>query len=271
MKRIIYPIFALLLTVTACAIPSTPAPTETPIVTEPPEPTEPPVNVTTCNELSLLLDPALASGYDCERIPESDLELEVYPEHTRLTLQGYPLSDKFFEPHISVYPVQRYSELQPDFVAERLDSLQALIGGGPAPVFGGSFGIPLPFLPVFNAGQVFFANYQVVPFVNGSGIRYLTEYAQYYAPVNNNDLFYTYQGLTSNGQYWISIILPINHPMLPADATNPPDDMTWDEFSNSYETYIGDMVNQLNAQAPDSFVPSLTALDALVSGITIQP
>ena len=58
------------------------------------------------------------------------------------------------------------------------------------------------------------------PFVSGIGVRFLTEYAQYFVPVNNHDLFYTYQGLTNDGQYWISVILPINHPDLPANADN---------------------------------------------------
>jgi hypothetical protein len=185
-------------------------------------------------------------------------------------LQGYPLADKFFTPHILVYPVQRYAELLPDFIPGRVSELQTLIGGQ-APDFGGSFGTALPFLPVFNAGQIFFAQYQAVPFVNGSGIRFLTEYAQYTAPVNNHDLFYTFQGLTSDGQYWVSAILPINHSILPADAANPPGGQTWEEFSDNYQTYIVDMVGQLNAQPPDNYLPTLTALDALVSSITVQP
>lgn len=270
MKRIVYASLALLLATLACAVPSTPVPTDTPVITQTPTESSPTVNLT-CNELSLLLDPALASGYDCETIPASNEEFDIQPEHTLLTLQGYPLTDKFFQPRIAVYPLPAYGALQPDSVNERLLTLQALTHGAPAPVFEGSFGIPLPFLPVFNAGQVFFADYRVVPFANGSGIRYLTEYAQYYAPVNNHDLFYTYQGVTADEQYWISAILPVNHPLLPANADNPPNGMTWEEFSNNYEAYIADMVNQLNGQPSDSFTPTLTALDALMASIVIQP
>ena len=109
------------------------------------------------------------------------------------------------------------------------------------------------------------------PFASGSGIRYLTEYAQYYAPVNNTDLFYTYQGLTGDGKYWISAILPINNPILPADAVNPPGGMSWEEFTANYQTYMADMINQLNSQTSESYSPNLAALDALVASITIQP
>jgi hypothetical protein len=259
----------------ASPVPAVPSPlVSSPAVTEAPTtipiPTAIPAN-TTCNELSLYLDPALASGSTCETIPESSMEMEIHPQHTELTLQGYVLAGKFFTAHISIYPVPRYSELLPDVVPGRVTELQALIGGSPAPVFSTSFGSSLPFLPVFNAGQVFYSNYQVVPFVNGSGIRFLTEYAQYTAPVNNNDLFYTYQGLTGDGQHWISAILPINHPLLPADGQNPPGGQSWEDFSSTYETYITKMATQLNAQAPDSFTPTLSMLDALIASITIQP
>ncbi|MDP2994768.1 MAG: hypothetical protein Q8N46_06560, partial [Anaerolineales bacterium] len=165
---------------------------------------------------------------------------------------------------ISVFPVQRYNELLPDFVPGRVSDLQTLIGGGAA-------GDSLPFLPVFNAAQTFYAQYQVIPFVSGTGIRYLTLYAQYYAPVNNNDLFYTYQGLTSDGQYWVSAILPINNPILPANADNPPGGVSWEVFSNNYGPYITDMIAQLNGQPPESYIPTFTALDALVASIIIQP
>lgn len=286
-RRIPLILFALMLF--ACSIPSIPTlpvatqppvVTNTPVATNTPEVTntaivteQPPAPVTnvTCNGLALYLDLALASGYTCETVPESSEGMEVFPQYTNLTLQGYVLSDKFFNPHISIYPVQRYSELLPDFIPGRVSDLQTLIGGSPAPVFTASFSYSLPFLPVFNAGQVFFAGYQVVPFMNGGGIRYLTLYAQYYAPVNNNDLFYTYQGLTSNGQYWVSAILPINNPILPANADNPPGGVSWEEFNNNYGPYITDMIAQLNSQPQDAYSPSLGLLDALVGSITIQP
>lgn len=277
MKRIIYPVFALFFAVLACSLPAPVTPTQPPAATEPPVVTEPPADVpaatelpvpatnVACGELSLYLDPALASSYDCEMVPESSLEFDVYPAHTVLTLQGYPLTGKFFLPQVSIYGIQRYTELLPDHIPSRVTTLQNLIAGA-APD-----DAALPFLPVFNAAQVFHAQYLGLPFASGDGIRFLTQYAQYFAPVNNQELFYTYQGLTDDGLYWVSAILPVNHPMLPADALNPPGGQSWEEFSNNYETYIGDMVSQLNVQAFDSFTPSLAALDALVSSITIQP
>ena len=236
-------------------------------------PTVPPALQTnaTCNQLALYLDPALATGYTCETVPENPAGMEITPQYTKLSLQGYLLADKFFTPSISVFPVQRFAELVPDFIPQRVKDLQVLIEGAPAPVFSSAFTTSLPFLPIFNAAQVFFAKYQTVPFVSGGGIRYITLFAQYSAPVNNHDLFYTYQGLTSDGQNWVSAILPINNPVLPADAKNPPDGQSWDQFSSNFGPYITDMTTQLNGLAPDSYTPTFSLLDTLVASITIQP
>jgi hypothetical protein len=275
MKRIIYFLVILSILMFACSIPSLPVqptgtlppgatiipvPTDTLMPTEPPEP----LGNVSCNELTLFLDPALASGYNCETVPENSQGIEITPQYTNITFQGYVLSGKFFDAHISIFPVQRFSELLPENVPLQVTNLQALINGG-------STGDTLPVLPIFNAAQVFHAQYQVFPFGNGAGFRFITLYAQYYAPINNHDLFYTYQGLTTDGLYWVSAILPINNPILPDNGDNPPGGMSQEQFSANYGTYLTDLTSQLNSQASESFTPTLAALDALVASITIQP
>jgi hypothetical protein len=236
--------------------------------TEPPVVTEPPVPQTNviCNELALFLNPALASGYDCKTTPEVSGEgFDVNPQYTELTFQGYPLSDRFFTPHIAVFPVQRFSELAPDAVNADVAVLQALIGGGPTSDKG------LPLLPIFNAAQEFHAQYKVIAFQSGSGIRFLTQYSQAADPINNHEMFFTFQGLTSDGKYWISAILPISNSSLPENGDNPPNGQTFEEFGNNFPTYIADITSQLNSQTAESFSPTILMLDALVTSIRIQP
>jgi len=292
MKRMLYFLALLSILSFACSISITPTPQlvtappstpqvitappptlEMPTATQPqpatlppmtPESPTPQTNVT-CNEISLYLEELMGSGFNCETIPASTEGMEMHPQYTQLTMNGYALADKFFNPHISVYPIQEYTNLYPENIPSAVADLQALIGGG------ASSEANLPFLPVFPAVQVFRAQYRVLPFMSGGGIRYLTLYAQYFAPVNNHDLFYTYQGLTSDGMYWVSAILPINNPILPDNADNPPGGMTWEEFSNSYEMYSADITNQLDSQTSDSYMPTLAALDALVASIVIFP
>ena len=286
MKRLVNLLTILSILMFACNISTTatqPAATSLPALTVPPVATVPsvvtktivntvapevtatphPTNLT-CNELSLYLDPTLASGYKCETVAESAEGIEIAPQYTRVTLEGYVLSGKFFEPHIVVLPLQRYKELLPDLVPGRVSDLQSLINGGPT-------GDPLPFLPTFNAAQIFHAQYLTRSFTSGGGIRYLTEYAQYLAPINNNDLFYTFQGLTNDGKYWVAGILPINNPILPANADTIPGGMSMEDFNNNFASYVTDMINQMNLQASESYTPSLATLDTLVASITIQP
>jgi hypothetical protein len=257
----------------AAAATFTPTPTGTEQVTfllsKTPTPTEEAVaavNVV-CNNVSLFLDPLLGSGFDCETVQESVGEIiwDTYPQYTKITFQGYPLAGRFFEPYLSVYPLPRYEELAPDVVPGSAAALETLIDGGAPPEAN------LPQVGLYGAAQEFHAQYQVVAFENGSGIRYLTQYAQYAAPINNHDMFYTFQGMTADGQYWISAILPMSHPLLPADPSILPEGATVDNFGDLFAGYIASLTGRLNDQAPASFVPSLTALDGLIASIQIGP
>ena len=292
MKRLVFPlaIFSILLFACTFSTTATPAvvspapvtlqpPTATalPTATLPPATAQPPAATvtqaatvpsapqtnSTCNELALFLDPALASGFSCQTIAEAAGDpnapgFAVNPKYTEIALTGYILSDRFFTPKIDLYPVQRYGELLPDIIPSQVAALQALIGGAPTASKG------LPILPIFNAAQEFFAGYQVLPFGSGNGIRYLTQYSQFADPINNHEIFYTYQGLTSDGKYWVSAILPISNPLLPADGNTPPASQSWD-------SYMAALTTQLNAQPPQSYSPTITMLDALVASMRVQP
>jgi hypothetical protein len=285
MKRILYALAIFSILLFACNMPTMAIPrvgTAAPVVSEKPTDTPfqaedtssaaerpaPQTNVK-CNELMLFLDPALASGSGCQTLPEVSGQdtpaFAVNPQYTELTLTGYVLPDRFFTPKIFVYPIRRYSELLPDVIPPRLAALQALISGSPS----GDKG--LPFLPIFNAGQEFFSQYKAISFGSGNGIRYLTQYSQYFDPINNHELFYTFQGLTSDGKYWISAILPISNPILPADGNSPPNGQSQEEFGNNFTTYIADLATQLNSQPPDNYSPTIRMLDALVASLRIQP
>jgi hypothetical protein len=258
--------------VTTSALTATiPVPTEPPTATEPPQATETPIpkTNTTCNEMSLFLDAALASGFNCQSMPEAaDTSLPPFainPKYTEITLQGYPLGIRMMTPHIDVFPVERYGQLLPDTLPTLLTDLQSFINGT-AP---GTHELPL--LPIQNAGQLIHVQYQVIPFADGKGTRFLTEYAQFFDPINNFDMFYTFQGLTSDGKYWISAVLPISNPILPADGKNPPNGQSWDDFGNAFPKYIANITTQLNSQAPENYSPSIPMLDTLIASIRIQP
>ncbi|MFN2297226.1 MAG: hypothetical protein ACK2UB_00145 [Anaerolineales bacterium] len=243
--------------------PETPAPADTPTVEATPTLQ---LNVS-CNELSFYLDPALAAGFTCETVPAANGPdpWMMYPQHTRVNLQGYVLAGTFHDPRIVVYHLPELLALRPEYTGF-VDSLRDLVGGG-AP------GAALPLIePSFNAGQVFHAQFQLLPFATGSGIRFATLYAQYFAEINNHDMFYAFSGMTADEQYWISAVLPLSHPSLPAEAgMDPPGGMSWEDWGNQFPTYAADVSTQLNAQPDASFLPSLMLLDSMIQSIVITP
>jgi hypothetical protein len=288
MKRFV--LFGLILAalMLACNIPGqgTPAPitnppptggppqaSDTPTVAETPALTQTPTVALTptvaanvqCNELSLFVAPAVASSFNCETVPANvgDYPWQT-PQYTSVTLHGYALPDQPLFQRINVYSLAAFLALNPQ-LSSRADDLKALIAGG-APGAGA-----LPVLDLFGAAQEFHAQFKVVSFSNGSGIRFVSQYAQFYAPINKHDMFLVYQGLTSDNQYFISAVLRISNPILPANADNPPGGLSWEQFGNQFDAYIADITNQLNAQSPDSFTPSIPLLDSLIASIAIHP
>lgn len=228
----------------------------------------PPATNTSCNELSFFLNPNLATKVKCETVPESGgadgASFDTYPQYTKVTFVGYPLTGRLMQPVISVFPVERYAELLPDVVDPDVSALQALIAGG-AP---GDEDPPI--LPVQNARQLFLAQYAVLSFQNGSGVGCITQYAQAYVPINNHDLFFSFQGLTSDGKYWISIILPISHPSL-WETQGDPTNSIYATINDNPDAYYSQLEAEVNEKAPRSFVPMLSMLTDLVNSIVITP
>ena len=186
---------------------------------------------------------------------------EIAPQHEEMTFTGYILSDTFHVSSINVYPVQDFIAIEPT-VADRVTELQKIIkekSDNPGNV---------PILPLWNAAQVFLSNPVYLDFQNGSGIRYLTQYGQAIMPINNHDLFYSFQGLTSDGKYWISAILSVNHPSLQATYDDPlPAD--FEQFMADYEQYTTLLRANLDTQPLETFTPSLADLDAMISSIVV--
>ena len=185
---------------------------------------------------------------------------QVLPEYTLVTLQGYPINSSIIQPQIFIYPVQELGQVN-EGAAKVVALLQTLIQS-PQEIQ------TMPYLPLGNDQQVMHAQVQYLDFKNGQGVRYLTEFAQAIVPITNSRLIYTYQGLTSDGKYYVAAVLPVNHPSLPADE-NATDNVPL-EFSSDYPTYLGNVINSLNTAAANTYTPDLTQLDAMMSSIEIK-
>lgn len=225
----------------------------------------------------MVIPPCLAADANGVIIPESNPGDDgpvfmANPEYRKITLTGYPLAGTFWEPLVQVYPVQRFVELAPN-LSDTVAEMQSILADQPT-----SFAHSIPLLPIANAAQVFRAQISYINFQNGKGIGFLTEYAQYYAPVNNHDLFYTFQGLTSDNKYWVSVILPVNAAYLqptyndftvPADGIPVPQDINSPSFSTDMEAYYVAMVQKLNSTSPDAFLPTLNCMASFIQTLNV--
>lgn len=220
-----------------------------------------------CSGISFSFDDSLAANARCVSVdayqgsPDSP-EWEINPAHTVVEMEGYLLQNTFHDARIFVFPVAEYesmSERARDIIA----NLRNLLSNQPqAPEH-------IPFLPLFNAAQMLRSNVQYMDFQNGSGVRFLTQYGQAAYPVNNESLFYSFQGLSDDGQFYVAAIFPVNHPDLPAKNDDVPNG-DWDAFYNNFETYIVDIQIELSGKPANTFTPNLDLLDALVQGMLLE-
>jgi hypothetical protein len=181
------------------------------------------------------------------------------------TFEGYPLEETFHTPRLAIYPARTYAGLNLA-AREQITALNALLDGSPEALDDQE---SLPFMPLFNAAQVFHSQAEWVEFENGRGVRYLTFYSQAILTINNQELFYTFQGMTDDREHYISLVLPVSTAVLPNTQPNlTPEE--WEALSDEYEEYLAETVAELNALGPDDFLPTLSALDQLVQSLEIN-
>jgi hypothetical protein len=298
MKRIFLFLSMLVIATLACDIsvnltPTNTVPTdaETPVLIEPatttPEvfisltqaiPGTPvPSTLVTFGRLTLEIPASVANGASGTDIPpvtdEDAPEWSKTPGHLQVSLGDYyVLQGKFHQPQIYVYPATEYAVLVPG-AFESMHRLRNIM----------SAVVPmtpdqLPTVPFLNAAQVFASTIQAISFQNGSGVRFLTEYAQYFAPVNNHELVYHFQGFSDDGEYYIIAILPITAPVLAqtsdAGALVPVGGIAYPDINDpnaDFQAYYASVTDLLNATSPDAFTPSISQLDALIQSMIVAP
>jgi hypothetical protein len=220
---------------------------------------------------SLVIPAEIASGANTEKMTavesNSGAPWDIAPTHLRFTLTEYPLQGRFHQPRIFVYPAAEYGERN-SLAAEQIERLRRALTGGPL------LEETLPTIPFFNAAPLLAAQIKILPFQSGGGgVRSLTQYAQYAAPVNNNELFYHFQGLSSDGNYYVIAILPITAPILAEDekpeTSVPEGGVTLPAGTGPNDIYYFSVTEKLNSLAPEAYTPSLSTLDALMQSISV--
>lgn len=250
------------------------APTQA-LPTQAPQPSGTPV---TLQNVSFVIPNGLASGASGENIAKVDetngAPWDVAPAHIHFTMNGYNNQlGKFSVADITVYPAQDFAAVSAG-ATNSLQRLQAILASPSAPLTKDA----LPQVPTFNAAQMFAAQVQRINFASGSGLRMVTQYGQAVGPVTNNGTFYHFEGLTSDGKYYVVVVLPIGSPILSSgndpNAPAPAGGVPFPGYSSmdikDYDAYFQAVTDKLNTAGADTFQPSLSQLDALIQSLTVN-
>jgi len=217
------------------------------------------VSFTIPNGLSLTVSPVISTDTEYPFIYPQE---EPMPSHMRFEIGNYPITS--YPEHsneILVFNAQKYAA----YSANLQETVSALITGQDAIA---------PF-PESLVDGYFFAQAAPIRFQNGHGVRYLEEVLTGIAPINNQELFYYFQGITDDGMYFISARLHISASFLVADSNpnsiTPPDGIPfiWDSTKFDLAKYYQDIEEKLNSSLPDAYSPSLNLLDALINSILV--
>lgn len=261
----------------------TPEPTETTVPTNTPEPTatdeptpEPTAestatstavpNLAVTNGISFVIPEELAwdietSAIEATPIDNNPMRHTVAPAHQQFAISG-ELPEAVLPAALRVYPIQDYSELNLD-AREELEQLFIILAEG-------EIGQPetLPYLPpIRSAAQIFYTQETFVPFMNGSGVRYLTHYAQDFFTIQ--DLYYTFQGVTEDGNYLVTAVFPLSTASLDSRPLEWPDDLTNETAISTYNTYLAD-VKTILANDTD-LQQTIAQMDALIASLNVTP
>jgi LppP/LprE lipoprotein len=164
---------------------------------------------------------------------------------------------------LCVYPVAGLRALDSS-VAQGVDDLRALLASRPTNPEA------IPVFPVYPASQTIRAQVRYLDFPSGSGVRFVTRYAQDVSPVTNQFVFFTFQGLTSDGQHYVSLFWPVDTSALPNTSEEALGGLSYDAWSQQYDAYLARTVQTLNGLAPGAFTPDLSLLDEMLQTLRID-
>ncbi len=185
--------------------------------------------------------------------PDGMMFLNGEPERLVCSFDSDKLSKYalYEERKIIVYPIERYRKLftkaeQLNEFDKRVAFLKSAIKTGK--VGAGDIGV----LPSVDACQLFRAKVKIMEFKSGKGIRFITRYSTDVSPTESDDIFYTFQGMTDDQKYWVSVFYPLKADGLKATT-------------DGKKTQI-----LLDSRSSNQYLPDLSKLDAMVSSISIK-
>jgi hypothetical protein len=226
--------------------------------------------------ISFAYDSSLVTSVVARTVPELSSAPNVpdwttHPEYVKFEFKDFARPG--FDPAIFVFPVlSKYVELDPsdphatDPWLNGVNALRDILAQKPiwpqAQWLPGSALYSAPFLPPINAATTFIGTQKYMSFESGSAIRSLVQITQQPNPIPEDEVFYSFQGLTSDGKYYVSGRFPAfltgAHPT-PIGSTDP----------NWVNEYNQGLVQQIDRSGNSEFVPNLDKLDQMMASVHI--
>jgi hypothetical protein len=223
---------------------------------------------------SLGYPPTLARDVTTAIIPASSGDpdgpgWDINAAYLQFLFTGYKPELGYFQaavqpmPQVAIYNAQEYARLS-WVAAMEIDRLKTLLAERPSPI-----NDAIPFLPLLNAAQDLQAQVVYLDFDGGSGVRFITHYGQEPRPYVNDEQLYTFQGLSADGRYYVSVTFPIHAASLPGSFADSPAADDYETFSRNLAIYQAETTAALNQAAPSDFTPALALLDGIVQSLII--
>ncbi len=192
------------------------------------------------------------------------------PGYMRFSFVGYPTTGTIQSPELRVMPVSQFPDTDQPY-GTRLLELQTLLAVHPELSSSAASGSenPLPILPLINAAQTIVSQPQYIRFSNGEGLRYITYYSQSAEPVAANDLFYTFVGISDDGQSVVTGVFPLFAGFLPHGRTLY-EIADYEHFMMNYQTYLDGLLIQIDVMDGRAYMPQIPLLDAVISSISVK-
>jgi len=219
--------------------------------------------------LAISIWPEVKPATHLPEIPEGPSYWLAIPEHIRITFADPGLSPSrrpmgfnlATEAQILVFPLAELVDINP-LVQTQIETLRNLLAErGTVPAG------ELPLLPLTNSAQVFNAQDQYLVSGHIQGLRFISQHSQDPHPIMlSQELFYTFQGITDDGAYYVAAFFPLTTAVLP----NKIEVEDWDAFHANYDTYLSETTAILDQLLPIEFTPDLTLLDSVVTSLRVE-
>lgn len=206
-----------------------------------------------------------------ENHPDEPPFMNGHPEHLRFVFGDRESSNNFRtdEPQLLIFPISRYRSLFIENELKEFNSIISLINS----ILQEQKVTPeqdIPILPTVEAYQVFHLQERFLEFKGGKGVRFLSMYAQDPPPLTNDRLFYTFQGLTNDGKYYVALYYPVTTLKLP-DSLNEIGETIIPvlQEKEKYQRYLTKGITILSRLKDGEFKPDLKKIDEIIQSLKI--